>query len=232
MKYEEIRAEVLRRNLELVSHGLVVLTWGNVSAIDRAQGIVAIKPSGVAYDSMKAEDIVVTDLDGHVVDGSLRPSSDLPTHLVLYRAFPDVGGVVHTHSAKATAWAQASIPVSAYGTTHADHFHGPVPCTRPLTADEVASAYEENTGRVIVERFRTDSLDPAAFPGVLVAGHGPFTWGANARKAVENAVALEQICAMALDARLANPDLPNLPGYVLDKHYYRKHGPGAYYGQR
>ena len=179
---------------------------------------------------MTAEDIVVVDLEGHAVEGRLRPSSDLPTHLALYRAFPSVGGIVHTHSPKAVAWAQARRGIPAFGTTHADHFHGAVPCTRELTPAEVADDYELNTGRVIEERFH--DLDAEAFPGVLVAGHGPFTWGPTPRKAVENAVALEQIAAMALDTLRLDPDAEPAPSYVLDKHYFRKHGPGAYYGQK
>ena len=226
----QLKNDVFRRNLELVEHGLVVLTWGNVSGIDREAGLVAIKPSGVAYDAMTAEDIVVVDLEGHAVEGTLRPSSDLPTHLALYRAFPTVGGIVHTHSPKAVAWAQARRGIPAFGTTHADHFHGAVPCTRELTPAEVADDYELNTGRVIEERFH--DLDAEAFPGVLVAGHGPFTWGPTPRKAVENAVALEQIAAMALDTLRLDPDAEPAPSYVLDKHYFRKHGPGAYYGQK
>lgn len=225
-----LKNDVFERNLELVRHGLVVLTWGNVSGIDREAGLVAIKPSGVAYDRMTAEDIVVVDLEGKAVSGTLRPSSDLPTHLALYRAFPSVGGIVHTHSPKAVAWAQARRGIPAFGTTHADHFHGAVPCTRELTPAEVAEDYELNTGRVIEERFH--DLDAEAFPGVLVAGHGPFTWGPTPRKAVENAVALEQIAAMALDTLRIDPDAEPAPSYVLDKHYFRKHGPGAYYGQK
>lgn len=230
MDIQSLKNDVLERNLELVQHGLVVLTWGNVSGIDRGRGLVAIKPSGVSYKRMTSEDVVVVDLDGKTVEGSLKPSSDLATHLALYRAFPDIGGVVHTHSAKAVAWAQAKRGIPAFGTTHADHFHGPVPCTRLLTPEEVASDYEANTGKVIVERFA--DLDPAAFPGVLVAGHGPFTWGPTPLKAVENAVALEQIAAMALDTLALDPAAVPAPSYVLDKHYFRKHGPGAYYGQK
>ena len=230
MDLTALKNDVFRRNLELVEHGLVVLTWGNVSGIDREAGLVAIKPSGVPYAGMTAEDIVVVDLEGHAVEGRLRPSSDLPTHLALYRAFPSVGGIVHTHSPKAVAWAQARRGIPAFGTTHADHFHGAVPCTRELTPAEVADDYELNTGRVIEERFH--DLDAEAFPGVLVAGHGPFTWGATPRKAVENAVALEQIAAMALDTLLLDPEAEPAPSYVLDKHYFRKHGPGAYYGQK
>ena len=230
MDLTALKNDVFRRNLELVEHGLVVLTWGNVSGIDREAGLVAIKPSGVPYAGMTAEDIVVVDLEGHAVEGRLRPSSDLPTHLALYRAFPSVGGIVHTHSPKAVAWAQARRGIPAFGTTHADHFHGAVPCTRELTPAEVADDYELNTGRVIEERFH--DLDAEAFPGVLVSGHGPFTWGGTPRKAVENAVALEQIAAMALDTLRLDPDAEPAPSYVLDKHYFRKHGPGAYYGQK
>ena len=230
MDLTALKNDVFRRNLELVEHGLVVLTWGNVSGIDREAGLVAIKPSGVPYAGMTAEDIVVVDLEGHAVEGRLRPSSDLPTHLALYRAFPSVGGIVHTHSPKAVAWAQARRGIPAFGTTHADHFHGAVPCTRELTPAEVADDYELNTGRVIEERFH--DLDAEAFPGVLVAGHGPFTWGPTPRKAVENAVALEQIAAMALDTLRLDPDAEPAPSYVLDKHYFRKHGQNAYYGQK
>ena len=230
MDTTQLKNDVFERNLELVRHGLVVLTWGNVSGIDREAGLVAIKPSGVPYDRMTAEDVVVVDLEGRAVEGSLRPSSDLPTHLALYRAFPSVGGIVHTHSPKAVAWAQARRGIPAFGTTHADHFHGAVPCTRELTPAEVAEDYELNTGRVIEERFH--DLDAEAFPGVLVAGHGPFAWGPTPRKAVENAVALEQIAAMALDTLRLDPDAEPAPSYVLDKHYFRKHGPGAYYGQK
>ena len=230
MDLTALKNDVFRRNLELVEHGLVVLTWGNVSGIDREAGLVAIKPSGVPYAGMTAEDIVVVDLEGHAVEGRLRPPSALPPHLALYRAFPSVGGIVHTHSPKAVAWAQARRGIPAFGTTHADHFHGAVPCTRELTPAEVADDYELNTGRVIEERFH--DLDAEAFPGVLVAGHGPFTWGPTPRKAVENAVALEQIAAMALDTLRLDPDAEPAPSYVLDKHYFRKHGPGAYYGQK
>lgn len=230
---EALRREVLEQNLALVRHGLVTLTWGNVSGLDSATGLVAIKPSGVDYGEMTAEDVVVVDLHGKVVAGALRPSSDLPTHLVLYREFGTaVGGVVHTHSRKAVVWAQAGAEIPAFGTTHADHFFGPVPCTAPLSADEVAGDYEENTGLAIARRFRDGAIDPAAVPGVLVAGHGPFTWGASPRKAVENAVALEQVAAMALDTLLVRADAPVLPDWVLRKHFMRKHGPNAYYGQR
>ncbi len=232
-QFTELKARVLEANLALVRHGLVILTWGNASEIDRARGTVAIKPSGVGYAGMTADDIVVVDLSGRVLEGSLRPSSDLPTHLELYRAFQGIGGVVHTHSAKATAWAQSGADIPAYGTTHADHFHGPVPCTRLLSEAEVRDKYEKATGEVIAECFETKGVDASAVPGVLVNGHGPFTWGADAAAAVTNAVALEQIAAMAFDLRSAfGPDAAPVPQYVLDKHYFRKHGPGAYYGQK
>ncbi|MGI5870314.1 MAG: L-ribulose-5-phosphate 4-epimerase [Kiritimatiellia bacterium] len=228
--YAELKRAVFEANLALVRHGLVTLTWGNVSGIDRQRDCVAIKPSGVAYDTMTPDDIVVVSLDGAPVEGALRPSSDLPTHLALYRAFPSLGGVVHTHSTHATAFAQASRPVPCLGTTHADHFHGDVPCTRFLAPDEVAGDYERNTGRVIVERFQ--GLDPDALPGALVAGHGSFTWGPTPAKAVENAVALEAFARMAILTEALAPAAAPLPAYILDKHYRRKHGATAYYGQK
>lgn len=234
---EALKAEVLEANLRLVREGLVVLTWGNASARDPATGLVVIKPSGVDYGSLKAEDMVVLDLDGNVVEGTCRPSSDTPTHLELYRAFPMVNGIVHTHSVEATARAQSRREIPCYGTTHADCFHGPVPLTRYLTEEEVASGYELNTGKVIVERFK--DLDPLAVPGVLVMGHGPFTWGADVRHAVDSAVALE---AIAHIARLTEQHVTNinpgfgrgdteLPRYISEKHHERKHGKNAYYGQ-
>lgn len=226
---EALRSDVLRANLELVAQGLVVMTWGNASAIDRATGLVVIKPSGVAYDRMSAGDLVVVDLQGRVVEGALKPSSDLPTHLALYRAWPSIGGVVHTHSTHATMYAQACRPIPCFGTTHADHFHGDVPCTRLLTEAETVGAYEANTGAVIVERFA--GIDPLHFPGVLVANHAPFTWGATVADAVCNSVALEQIARMALGTLALRPDCDPVPPYILDKHFLRKHGPGAYYGQ-
>ncbi|MEX0652712.1 MAG: L-ribulose-5-phosphate 4-epimerase AraD [Phycisphaeraceae bacterium] len=229
---DALKQAVCQANLDLVAHGLVTLTWGNVSGIDRATGHVVIKPSGVGYDRMRPEQMVVVDLDGNVVEGELRPSSDTPTHLLLYKAFETLGGITHTHSTHATTFAQAREPIPCYGTTHADHFAGPVPVTRPLTADEVEQAYEHHTGQVIIERFAELGLDPAALPAVLVAGHAPFAWGDDAAASVKNAVALEAVAQMALGMRTLNPTPPQLESYVLDKHHQRKHGPHAYYGQR
>ncbi|MEA4888975.1 MAG: L-ribulose-5-phosphate 4-epimerase [Clostridiaceae bacterium] len=223
--------EALQANLALPAHRLVVFTWGNVSAIDRERGLVAIKPSGVPYDKLEARHMVVVDLSGKVVSGTYRPSSDTATHLELYKNFPDIGGVVHTHSRWATAWAQAGLDLPAMGTTHADYFYGSVPCTRNLNLDEIETDYEGHTGRVIVETFRQRQLNPDAIPGVLVAGHGPFTWGGDALEAVYHAVVLEECAMMALQTRLLNPDQPAISQNLLDKHYLRKHGSGAYYGQ-
>jgi len=227
---EELRESVCEANLELVRQGLVTLTWGNVSGIDRASGRMVIKPSGVAYDMLTPESMVVTDLDGRVVEGDYAPSSDTPTHLVLYKAFPNVGGIVHTHSACATAFAQASREIPCFGTTHADHFYGPVPVARMPTAQEVRDRYEHHIGELIAGRFR--DLDPDAVPAVLAAGHGPFAWGPDPKKAVENAVALEAVARMAVTTLALCPDTAPLPEYLLEKHYGRKHGPDAYYGQR
>ena len=228
---EELKNEVYRQNLRLVNEHLVVLTWGNVSAIDRERGFVVIKPSGVDYAKMRVEDMVVVDLDGNTVEGRLRPSSDLATHLALYKAFPEIGGVVHTHSPEATARAQSGREIPCYGTTHADCFAGSVPMTRLLTAEEVAENYEGNTGKVIIERFA--GVDPLHFPGVLVLGHGPFTWGKTAAKAVDVAVSLEEIARMAryTETISAGANAGQLPQYVLNKHFERKHGKNAYYGQ-
>ena len=227
---ELLKEEVCTANRLLVDYGLVVLTWGNVSAITEDRRYVVIKPSGVDYAAMKPEQMVVTDLEGNLVEGALRPSSDLRTHLALYRAFPSVGAVVHTHSRYAAAMAQAERSLPCYGTTHADTFYGPVPCTRHLTEEEVRGDYEGNTGAVIVETFR--EIDPAAVPGVLVCKHGPFTWGPTCQKAVENALVLEETARMALLTERMAPGVAAAPQYLLDKHYFRKHGDGAYYGQR
>lgn len=226
---EELKAKVCEANLELVRHGLVIFTWGNVSAIDRESGLVVIKPSGVSYDNMKPSDMVVVDLDGNTVEGDLKPSSDTPTHTVLYRAFPEIGGVVHTHSTYATAWAQAGMDIPNIGTTHADYFHDAVPCTADMTAAEVKGAYELETGNVIVRRF--EGLNPVHTPGVLVKNHGPFTWGSDGAEAVHNAVVLEQVAKMAYIAFGVNPSLTMNP-LLVEKHFSRKHGPGAYYGQK
>lgn len=230
---EEMKQRVFAGNLQLPRWGLVKLTWGNVSEINRELGVIVIKPSGVEYDVMTAEDMVVTDLDGKPLDtDSLNPSSDLPTHVVLYQAFPEVNAVVHTHSSNAVVWAQAGRPVPAYGTTHADGFYGEIPVTRIMTREEVEAAYEINTGNVIVETFRGQGLDPLSMPGVLVNGHGPFTWGESTKKAVENSLVLDEVCAMATTTELLSNASNYLPQYVLDKHYFRKHGANAYYGQK
>ncbi len=228
--YDDLRKQVLEANLALVRHGLVVMTWGNASAIDRDRGVVAIKPSGVPYEKMTWQDIVVVDLDGRTVEGRYRPSSDLPTHLGLYVAWSAIGGVVHTHSAHATMFAQACQPIPCLGTTHADHFHGAVPVTRVLTEREVVDDYEANTGEVIIERFA--ELDPLHVPAVLVGTHGPFTWGPQVVEAVHNAVALEQVAKMALGTMQINRDVQSIPEHILAKHFSRKHGPKAYYGQK
>ena len=228
---KSLREAVYSANMELPKRGLVTHTWGNVSGIDRAASLVLIKPSGVEYESLSAEQIVGLDLDGRVVEGALSPSSDTRTHLELYRAFPEIGGVVHTHSPFAVSWAQAGLDVPCYGTTHADYFYGPVPCTRSLTVEEVEEDYELNTGRVIVETFRRRRLDPLAVPGVLCRNHGPFAWGRDAAEAVYHAAVLEEIARMALYTTLLAPRAEPAPQHVQDKHYSRKHGPAAYYGQ-
>jgi L-ribulose-5-phosphate 4-epimerase len=227
---KKLKEAVCEANLDLVKHGLVTLTWGNVSAISDDRAHAVIKPSGVPYDQMRPEHMVVVDLDGNVIDGELRPSSDTPTHVLLYKNFEGIGGISHTHSRYATSFAQARADIPCFGTTHADHFSGPIPLTRPLSQREVDEAYELNTGRVIVERFA--DLNPAAMPAVLVAGHGPFAWGKDAAESVKNAVALEAVAAMALGVLVINREAALLEQYVLDKHYERKHGPSAYYGQR
>ena len=226
---EELKAKVCKANLELVQHGLVIFTWGNVSAIDRETGLVVIKPSGVSYDNMKPSDMVVVDLDGNIVEGDLNPSSDTPTHLALYRAWPEIGGVVHTHSTYPTAWAQAGRDLPNIGTTHADYFHKEIPCTDFMTEAEVKGAYELETGNVIIRRF--EGMNPVHTPGVLVKNHGPFSWGKDAFDAVHNAVVMEQVAKMAYIAFGVNPDL-KMNELLIEKHFNRKHGPGAYYGQK
>lgn len=230
---EELKQEVYDANMLLPEKGLVIYTWGNVSGISADRQYVAIKPSGVDYRKLTPADIVITDMAGNVVEGDLRPSSDLATHLEIYENFPQAGGVVHTHSRWATIWAQAGRAIPAYGTTHADYFFGPIPCTRPLTAEETETAYERNTGRVIVETFREQQIDPAYVPGVLVSSHGPFTWGKDPFAAVYNAVVLEELAMMAWHTELIRSaqKMDPIPDYVLKKHFLRKHGPDAYYGQ-
>ncbi|MBC1490789.1 L-ribulose-5-phosphate 4-epimerase [Listeria booriae] len=228
---EDLKEEVFQANLELPERGLIKYTWGNVSAFDKASQCFVIKPSGVGYAEMKASDMVVVDLDNHVVEGDLNPSSDTPTHAVLYRNFPEIGGIVHTHSTWATIWAQAGLDVPAMGTTHADTFFGSVPCARVLTQDEIDAGYEHETGNVIVETFSERGVNPADVPGVLLHGHGPFTWGKDAASAVMNAVVLDEVCKMNYYTRQLNSYAEELPKRVLDKHYLRKHGKNAYYGQ-
>src|SRR6185503_4975278 len=234
MMLESLRKLVLHANQEIARRGLAPHTFGNASGVDRSgsEPLVVIKPSGVDYASMKPEDLIVTDLKGTIVEGKLNPSSDLDTHTLLYREFPQIGGVVHTHSEFATSWAQAGRPIPCLGTTHADYFHGPVPVTEPLSAGEVEEAYVRNTGAVIVRRFRAENLDPVAVPGVLVAGHAPFTWGNDAMAAVEHADVLEYIARLAFRSMLLGAPETGIPKYVGEHHYMRKHGPKATYGQR
>ncbi|MCD8215183.1 MAG: L-ribulose-5-phosphate 4-epimerase [Clostridiales bacterium] len=226
---EALKERVYRANMLLPKHGLVTFTWGNVSEIDRETGLFVIKPSGVDYDKMKPEDMVVMDLEGNKVEGRLNPSSDTPTHLELYKAFPDIGGIVHTHSTYATAWAQAGRSLPCYGTTHADYFYGDIPCARNLTKEETEEAYEKNTGKVIIETFK--GKNPVYVPGVLCKNHGPFTWGKDAAEAVHNAVVLERVAEMNAWTERINPEAEETPGYMRDKHFLRKHGANAYYGQ-
>lgn len=226
---EKLKYEVWQANLQLPRLNLVVFTWGNVSAVQREEGLVVIKPSGVEYDVMTADDMVVTDLEGRVVEGRLKPSSDLPTHLEIYKAWPEAGGVAHTHSRWATIFAQAGRPIPALGTTHADYFYGGIPCTRSMTEAEIAGEYEHETGRVIVERFR--GMRPMQIPAVLVHSHGPFVWGGGAAEAAHNAAVLEEVAFMAWHSLNMRPELPAMQQALLDRHYLRKHGPGAYYGQ-
>ena len=228
---EKLKQTVYEANMELPRRGLVTYTWGNVSGIDRERGLFVIKPSGVDYGALRPEDLVVLDLEGRQVEGVLNPSSDARTHLALYRAFPTLGGVVHTHSPHAVAWAQAGRDIPAYGTTHADYFYGPIPCARHLTQAELEEDYERNTGAAIVETFRERCMEPFAVPGVICASHGPFTWGKDPAQAVYHAVVLEEVAKMALLTRQVRPSAVPAPQRVQDKHYFRKHGPGAYYGQ-
>lgn len=230
MILKELREEVMEANLELVRRGLVLYTFGNASGISREDGLVAIKPSGVPYETMKPEDLVVVDLEGRVMEGSMRPSSDLPTHLILYKAFSGIGGIAHTHSSAATAWAQAQKEIPCFGTTHADYFYGPVPVTKLLSRAEIRSEYEANTGHAIVRRFK--KLDPLQVPAVLVAGHAPFCWGKTPSEAAHIAVILEQIAAMAFQTINTNPKVRAISKHLHDKHFLRKHGRGAYYGQK
>ena len=229
--YQELKQRVLKANLELPKYGLVTFTWGNVSEIDRERGVIAIKPSGVEYDTMQVDDIVVVNLDGEVVEGHLNPSSDTATHIQLYKAFSQIGGIVHTHSRNATVWAQAGIDIPALGTTHADYFYGDIPCTRPLTKEEINGEYEKNTGFVIIEEFEKRQIDPNAVPSVIVTGHAPFSWGKSGKDAVHNAVVLEEIAAMAIATRALNATI-KIQSELSDKHYLRKHGANAYYGQK
>jgi len=226
---EELKQAVLEANLQLPQYRLVTFTWGNVSGIDRERGLVVIKPSGVAYDKLTVDDMVVVNLDGEVIEGHLKPSSDTPTHLWLYKQFLGIGGIVHTHSTWATTWAQAGKGIPALGTTHADYFYGEIPCTRPMTNEEIQGAYELETGKVITETFRF--LDPLQMPGVLVHGHGPFAWGKDPANAVHNAVVLEEVAKMAARTFMLNPNVQPISQSLLDRHYLRKHGVNAYYGQ-
>ncbi|MBQ2888183.1 MAG: L-ribulose-5-phosphate 4-epimerase [Firmicutes bacterium] len=228
---EQLKEQVLQANLLLPKHGLVTFTWGNVRGIDRESGLVVIKPSGVEYDGMQAADMVVVDLDGNVVEGHYKPSSDTPSHLELYKAFAGIGGVVHTHSRWATSFAQAGRGIPAFGTTQGDYFYGEIPCTRKMTAAEIGGEYEKETGTVMIETFTARGIDPVQVPAVLVHSHGPFAWGKDAMEAVHNAVVLEEVAFMALQALTLNPGLQPMQQELLDKHYLRKHGAGAYYGQ-
>ena len=228
---EDLKKKVYEANMELPARKLVTFTWGNVSGIDREKGLVVIKPSGVDYEVMKPEDMVVLDLEGNIVEGSMKPSSDTPTHIELYKAFPNIGGVVHTHSPEATSWAQAGRDIPLYGTTHADYFYGAIPCARSLTKEEIDEAYEKNTGLVIIETFKTRQIDPDYTPGVLCTNHGVFSWGTDPDNAVHNSVVMEEVAKMALRTELLRPGVQPAPDYLKDKHFFRKHGANAYYGQ-
>ena len=229
--YQALKERVLQANLTLPKYHLVTFTWGNVSEIDRAKGVIAIKPSGVEYNNMKIDDIVVVSLTGEIVEGKLNPSSDTATHIELYKAFENIGGIVHTHSRYATVWAQAELDVPALGTTHADYFYGDVPCTRRLTDSEINTDYEKNTGLVIIEEFKRRCIDPTAMPAAVISGHAPFCWGKNASDAVHNAVVLEEVSMMAISTRQLNKTI-KIQQTLSDKHYFRKHGANAYYGQK
>jgi len=229
--YTALKAKVLKANLQLPKYGLVTFTWGNVSEIDRVRKVIAIKPSGVEYDNMQESDIVIVDLEGNIIEGRLNPSSDTATHIELYKSFPEIGGIVHTHSRNATVWAQAGLDIPALGTTHADYFYGDIPCTRRLSAAEIATDYEKNTGLVIVEEFSRRNLNPSAVPSAIISGHAPFSWGKDAFDAVHNAVVLEELSAMAISTRALNVTI-RVQDELLDKHYNRKHGKDAYYGQK
>ena len=228
---EELKKKVYEANMELPRRGLITYTWGNVSGIDRDTGYFVIKPSGVDYDKLRPEDMVVMDLEGNRIEGTLNPSSDTPTHLELYKKYPEIGGVVHTHSPEATSWAQAGRDIPLYGTTHADYFYGPIPCARSLTPEEIGGEYERNTGLVIIETFEQIGLNPMHTPGVLCTNHGPVTWGKDAAEAVHNAVVLEEVASMAIRTELLNPQVQPAPDSIRDKHFFRKHGENAYYGQ-
>lgn len=228
---EELKSVVYKANIDLVKHNLVVLTWGNVSAIDRENGLIVIKPSGVSYDEMKESDMVVVDLDGNIVEGNLKPSSDTATHIEFYKKYKEIGSFVHTHSSFATSWAQAKRDIPAYGTTHADTFYGEVPCTRELTNEEIDNDYEKNTGIVIIETLEERNIEALSVPGIVVASHGPFSWGETASKAVLNAVVLEEVSKMAINTEYINSEITSIPKKLQDKHYFRKHGKNAYYGQ-
>jgi L-ribulose-5-phosphate 4-epimerase len=229
---EHLKKEVYKANMQLPKYGLVTFTWGNVSGIDRKKGLLVIKPSGVDYDELTPSDMVVLDLDGNQVEGELNPSSDTKTHIELYKAFPEIGGIVHTHSPYGVAWAQAGKDIPCYGTTHADYFYGPIPCARHLTDEEITEDYEKNTGKVIVETFQTRSISPTHVPAVVCASHGPFTWGKDAAEAVYHAVVLEEVAKMALLTRQVEPLTTTAPQNIQDKHFMRKHGANAYYGQK
>ena len=229
---EQLKKDVYEANMELPRRGLITYTWGNVSGRDAETGYFVIKPSGVDYDKLTTDDMVVVDLTGKVIEGKYRPSSDTPTHIELYKKYPEIGGIVHTHSPEATSWAQAGRSIPLYGTTHADYFYGPIPCARSLTKEEIEGEYEKNTGLVIIETFEENGINPVYTPGVLCCNHGPFTWGKDAAEAVHNAVVLEEVAKMATKTELINPRVTTAPDTIRDKHFFRKHGANAYYGQK